>query len=967
MFDGFKDDSKLTTIEKKEGSSMLKVMKRTGQFVEFDRSKIELAMLKCYMDPKVYGPEAKDSEAIREKITAMTSDIVVKLESLLRPSILIEDIQDMVENTFMVYGEQKAFREYVIFRERRSAQRPTDTSEAPKVIHITTKSGERKPLDERGLLRICHEAAEGLNEVNPVEVCASIIKNLYDGVKETEVAEAMMDAAKVKIEMEPEYNYMTARLLLSRLRREVFAKLGLKITNSQKALSKHYGELLNLSLQHGVKLGMISPKLTDGRFDIERLGKVLEENAHADFQFKYHGIKTLYDRYFLHERKIRYELPQTFLMRVAMGQSINEADPTFWAIEFYKQYSSFDTMSSTPTLFNSGTVRPQLSSCFLTTIPDDLHGIYMGIHDNALLSKYAGGIGNDWTPVRGIGSLIKGTNGNSSGVIPFMKVANDTAIAVNQGGKRKGAVCGYLETWHRDIEAFLELRKNTGDDRQRTHDMNIANWIPDLFMERVMEGGSWSLFSPNEVPELHDLVGDAFRAKYEEYEAKGQAGELDVYKKIEAIVLWRKMLSMIFETGHPWFTFKDPCNLRSPQQHVGVVHSSNLCTEITLNTSVNKETGEAEEIAVCNLASINAPAHVAADGTILFEKLKKTVTRAIRMLDNVIDVNYYTVPAARNSNMKHRPIGLGIMGFQDVLFKMRIPYSSDRAGLIADNLQEAISYYAIEASADLAQERGSYESFEGSLWSKGILPYDSQALVNSARKPGHYTVYTGNLGVFDWEALRAKVMKGMRNSNLMAQAPTATISNIIGVTQSIEPIYGNLYTQSNMSGDFVADSEYLIRELKALDLWDERMVQDLKYFDGSVQKIERIPQEIRDIFATAFEVPYQALINAGARRQKWMDQAQSLNLYMAQPSGKKLDEMYKHAWVAGLKTTYYLRTVAATGAEKTTITDSRLNKVTVTAEKTTIESPGPVAITGDLQLDGAKMCLLTDPNCEACQ
>jgi ribonucleoside-diphosphate reductase alpha chain len=638
-------------------------------------------------------------------------------------------------------------------------------------------------------------------------------------------------------------------------------------------------------------------------------------------------------------------------MRVAMGLAINEIDRETRAIEFYNLLSSFDFMSSTPTLFNSGTLRPQLSSCYLTTVPDDLSGIYNAMRDNALLSKYAGGLGNDWTRVRGLGAHIKGTNGKSQGVVPFLKVANDTAVAVNQGGKRKGAVCAYLETWHIDIEEFLDMRKNTGDDRRRTHDMNTANWIPDLFMKRVAEDGDWTLFSPEEVSDLHDLMGLDFEAAYTAYEAKAERGEIRNFKTMPANDLWRKMLGMLFETGHPWVTFKDPCNLRSPQQHVGVVHSSNLCTEITLNTSN-------DEIAVCNLGSVNLPQHIV-DGKLDLEKVKRTVTTAMRMLDNVIEYNYYSVPQARNSNLKHRPVGLGIMGFQDALYKMRLPYSSEEAVTFADTSMEAVSYYTIEASSDLAAERGTYSSYQGSLWSKGIMPVDSIKILKEAR--GQY-LQQDESQTLDWDSLRNKIKEqGMRNSNTMAIAPTATISNICGVSQSIEPTYQNLFVKSNLSGEFTVINPYMVDDLKALNLWDEVMINDLKYYDGSLQQIDRIPEDLKALYTTAFEMDARWLIEAASRRQKWLDQAQSLNLYMAEPSGKTMDNLYKLAWVRGLKTTYYLRSMGATAAEKTSSSKPMATIAPVSTTPTTDE-----LVLGE-GMDAPKACSILEPDCEACQ
>jgi ribonucleoside-diphosphate reductase alpha chain len=720
------------------------------------------------------------------------------------------------------------------------------------------------------------------------------------------------------IEQDPAYSQATARLLLNSIRHEV---LGEAVTQAE--MGARYAEYFGAYIKRGIAAELLDEKLA--QFDLERLARVLD--AGRDYQFGYLGLQTLYDRYFLHIEESRIELPQAFFMRVAMGLSINEIDREARAIEFYEVLSRFDFMSSTPTLFNAGTRHSQLSSCYLTTVTDDLDGIYQAIKENAMLQKYAGGLGNDWTPVRAMGARIKGTNGKSQGVVPFLKVVNDTAVAVNQGGKRKGAVCAYLETWHLDIEEFLDLRKNTGDDRRRTHDMNTANWIPDLFMQRVMENGDWTLFSPNDTPDLHDLFGRAFADAYCEYERRADRGEIKYFRRIPATQLWRKMLSMLFETGHPWITFKDPCNIRSPQQHTGVVHSSNLCTEITLNTSD-------AEIAVCNLGSVNLVNHLKPalsgsegnEGIVLdLPKLQATIHTAMRMLDNVVDVNYYAVGKARNSNLKHRPVGLGIMGFQDTLQQLRMPYASDAAVEFADRSMEAVAYYAFWASTELAQERGRYSSYDGSLWSRGILPQDSLKLLADER--GGY-LEVDQSSTLDWAALRARIREhGMRNSNCLAIAPTATIANIVGVSASIEPTYQNIYVKSNLSGEFTVANQYLVADLKKLNLWDEVMVADIKYFDGSLARIDRIPVELRTLYATAFEMEPAWLVECASRRQKWIDQAQSLNIYMAGASGKKLDDTYKLAWLRGLKTTYYLRTMGATHAEKSTGKGGELNAV----------------------------------------
>jgi ribonucleoside-diphosphate reductase alpha chain len=752
--------------------------------------------------------------------------------------------------------------------------------------------------------------------------------------------------ARALVEKEPNYSYATARLLMDQLRAEALSFLGIAQQATQAEMENLYQRALPVYIHKAIELELLSPELA--QYDMDKLGRALD--AKRDMQFNYLGLQTLYDRYFIHtEDDIRFELPQIFFMRVAMGLAAAEADKEARAIEFYELLSSFDYMASTPTLFNAGTLRPQLSSCYLTTVPDDLHGIYGAIQDNAMLSKWAGGLGNDWTPVRALGSYIKGTNGKSQGVVPFLKVANDTAVAVNQGGKRKGAVCAYLETWHIDVEEFLELRKNTGDDRRRTHDMNTANWVPDLFMKRVFTDAEWTLFTPSETPDLHDLYGTAFEQRYEQYEQMAREGKIRLFKRVRAQDLWRKMLGMLFETGHPWITFKDVCNIRSPQQHVGVVHSSNLCTEITLNTKAN------EEIAVCNLGSINLLQHID-NGQLNTEKLARTIKTAVRMLDNVIDINYYSVPAARTSNLRHRPVGLGIMGFQDALYKMRIPYSSDAAVEFADRSMEAVSYFAIEASSNLALERGRYSTYEGSLWSKGILPIDSIDALVQAR--GAEFIEVDRSQTLDWNSLRNKVRaQGMRNSNVMAIAPTATISNICGVSQSIEPTYQNLYVKSNLSGEFTVVNPFLVHDLKARGLWDSVMVNDLKYYEGSVQKIDRIPDDMKALYSTSFEVEPRWLVDAASRRQKWIDQAQSLNLYISGASGKKLDITYRMAWYRGLKTTYYLRALAATTTEKSTINTGALNAVSAGSAANMAPQAAPVP----------KACSIDNPDCEACQ
>ncbi|HAV5294932.1 TPA: ribonucleoside-diphosphate reductase subunit alpha [Acinetobacter baumannii] len=934
----------------------IQVIKRTGDVAAFDAEKISVAIGKAFL--AVEGQQSADSSRIHDRITQLT-EMVLNTFTRRLPSggtIHIEEIQDQVELALMRTGEHKVARAYVIYRDQRASARKDTNSNHHPTLQVTDANGQLQPLDLSALQATVNRAAEGLEGIDVQAIIDETVKNLYNGVKESDIATTMMMATRTRIEQEPNYTYVTARLLRDELVSTGLAFLGLPADTAEN-------NALEAFLKKGVELDLLSPDLL--KFDLEKLAAAIQPERSN--QFTYLGLQTLFDRYFIHSNGVRFELPQLFFMRVSMGLALNEQDKEERAIEFYNLLSSFDYMASTPTLFNSGTLRPQLSSCYLTTIGDDLYDIYGAMRDNAMLSKWAGGLGNDWTPVRALNSYIKGTNGKSQGVVPFLKVANDTAVAVNQGGKRKGAVCAYLETWHLDIEEFLELRKNTGDDRRRTHDMNTANWVPDLFMQRVFEDGEWTLFTPSETPDLHDLTGAEFAERYAYYESVAKEQNM-LLKKVRAKDLWRKMLSMLFETGHPWITFKDVCNLRSPQQHVGVVHSSNLCTEITLNTNQ-------DEIAVCNLGSINLVQHVKG-GVLDREKLARTVKTAVRMLDNVIDINYYAVPQAKNSNLKHRPVGMGIMGFQDALYEMGMAYGSDEAVNFADESMEVISYYAIQTSSDLAVERGAYSTFKGSLWDQGILPIDSLEIVAKSRPERMFEV--DRTQRLDWDSLRAKVQKdGMRNSNVMAIAPTATISNICGVSQSIEPTFQNLYVKSNLSGEFTVINPYLVRALKERGLWDTVMVNDLKHFEGSVQKIARIPEELKAIFATAFEVEPRWIVDAASRRQKWIDQAQSLNLYISGANGKKLDITYKMAWLRGLKTTYYLRALGATSAEKSTINTGALNAVkpatveaAAPAAAPVVEAKKPEAVEEDGFTQAAPVpmaCSIDNPDCEACQ
>src|SRR6056300_136341 len=921
-----------------------RIIRRNGKVTNFDANKIAVAMTKAFL--AVEGGKAAASSRIHDTVRELTKSVVDTISRRIPEGgqVHIEDVQDQVELALMRGGEHKIARAYVLYREEQKRKRQEEVTEEAEehLVNVTAIDGSTKPLDVNRLRALITEACDGLEGVTEQSIFDDTCRNLFDGIKEKDVANTLVMSSRTMIEKEPNYSYAAARLLMDSLRFDALGFLGMD-TNvaTQAEMADLYPSYFKNYVQRAVELELLDPRLA--QYDLERLGQAMDANR--DLQFTYLGLQTLFDRYFIHSRDTRFELPQAFFMRVAMGLAINEIDREGRAIEFYNLLSSFDFMSSTPTLFNSGTLRPQLSSCYLTTVPDDLDGIFSAIKDDAMLSKFAGGLGNDWTRVRAMGSHIKGTNGKSQGVVPFLKVANDTAVAVNQGGKRKGAMCAYLETWHLDIEDFLDLRKNTGEERRRTHDMNTANWIPDLFMKRVSEEQTWTLFSPDETPDLHDLTGQAFEAAYVAYEEKAAKGEISVHKKVKAVDLWRKMLGMLFETGHPWVTFKDPCNIRYTNQHVGVVHSSNLCTEIMLHTNE-------DEIAVCNLGSVNLPQHIDENGLNL-EKLQKTVKTAVRMLDNVIDINYYSVPQAERSNFRHRPVGLGLMGFQDALYKQHIAYSSPEAVAFADRSMEAISYYAIEASSTLAEERGTYSSFEGSLWSQGILPIDSLERLADAR--GEQYLQIDRSKTLDWDSLRERVVaKGMRNSNVMAIAPTATIANITGVSQSIEPTYQNLYVKSNLSGEFTVVNPYLVKDLKARNLWDKVMVNDLKYYDGSAQAIDRIPADLKSIYATAFEVEPRWIVEAAGRRQKWIDQAQSLNLYINNASGKKLDVTYRMAWLSGLKTTYYLRSLAATGTEKSTVDTGNLNAVSSATET---PQPAPVP----------QACSLDDPDCEACQ
>jgi ribonucleoside-diphosphate reductase alpha chain len=926
---------------------LYKTVKRDGKVVSFKPEKITIAIVKAF---RAASSKAELTESELGQARKLSEKVVSEIRSLWPQgaSVHIEEIQDIVEKTLMTSGYYDVAKRFIVYRESRRRQRQASVSSQEvsldwaKKILIKLSDGRSRPLDLEELRFQIQSSCEGLGEVSAEKILKESLKNYYNDITEKQMALSNIMAARSFIELEPNYSFVAARLLLLECYREAF---GEQVSFDQ--VQAEYPGYLAHYVKKAVELELLNPELLD--FDLEYLGRHLRPER--DFFFKYMGLQTLYDRYFIHWEERRLEIPQVFWMRVAMGLAKAEgARKNERAVEFYNLLSSFRFISSTPTLFNSGSMHSQLSSCFLTTVGDDLFHIFKCVQDNAMLSKWSGGLGNDWTNVRAMGSRIKGTNGKSQGVIPFLKVANDTAVAVNQGGKRQGATCAYLETWHMDIEEFLELRKNTGDDRRRTHDMHTANWIPDLFMKRVKADKDWTLFSPSETSDLHHLYGRAFEKRYEEYEALAKEGKVRKFKVVSAVQLWRKMLTMLFETGHPWITWKDPSNIRSPQDHAGVVHSSNLCTEILLNTSK-------DETAVCNLGSVNLAVHTTPEG-LNNELLKETVTTAVRMLDNVIDINFYPTAEAKNANLRHRPVGLGIMGFQDALYLQNMSYASSQAVEFADRSMEAVSYYAILGSVELAKERGAYSSYAGSKWSRGLLPIDT--LDDLEKERGGF-LKADRSSRMDWAVVREALKRhGIRNSNVMAIAPTATIANIVGVSSSIEPTYKNIFVKSNLSGEFTVPNEFLVEDLKKLGLWDREMIDDLKYFDGSVQEIGRIPQELKMKYPTVFEVDYEWVIESASRRQKWIDMGQSLNLYQAQPSGKKLNDMYMFAWERGLKTTYYLRSLGATRIEKSTLD---VNKYGNSIGQKSMEEK----LAEGQKLSKEQCSLINKENCEACQ
>ncbi|MBL8814383.1 MAG: ribonucleoside-diphosphate reductase subunit alpha [Planctomyces sp.] len=963
------------------------VRKRDGRLAPFEPKLIFRAITNAFRAELNLADSQPLEKDVEREITAVTDQVTrdIASDAATDRGAGVEQVQDMVEIELMKRGHYRVARRYIVYRAEhakiRSLQQQDTLEESETVrprLYVKLEDGVRVPFDSNRIRRRLELACAGLPDCESDDLLQEVMKSVFDGISISEIYRAMILAARTRIERDPAYDIVAARLLRMVISNEALG--------SSPIDAQDYNKLYRNQFEHYIIDGIVADRLTPElrKFNLTRLAAAIKPER--DGLFKYPGIQAVYDRYLLHIEGRRIETPQYFWMRVAMGLAITEEMPEERAIEFYNILSTFRFTSATPTLFNSATNHPQLSSCYLSTVKDDLEHIFKCVSDNAKLSKWAGGLGNDWTGIRATNAYIKGTNGRSQGVIPFLKVVNDTAVAVNQGGKRKGAVCSYLESWHLDIEEFLDLRKNTGDDRRRTHDMHTANWIPDLFMKRVQMEGEWTLFSPDEVPDLHDLYGRAFEDRYVEYERLAAEGRIRMFRTVPAVELWRKMLTRLFETGHPWITWKDPSNIRSPQDHTGVVHSSNLCTEILLNTS-------AAEIAVCNLGSVNLPAHVV-DGVLDLPMLEETVRTAMRMLDNVVDINFYPTDEARASNQRHRPVGLGVMGFQDALVAMNISYASQQAVEFADYSMEAISYFSILASSELAAERGVYSTYRGSKWDRGLLPIDTMDLLERERGCG---IDVDRSSKMDWAPVRAAVAAhGMRNSNCMAIAPTATISTIIGVSQSIEPMYKHLYVKSNLSGEFTHLNTSLVTELKSRGLWDADMLEALKYFDGVLTDIPRVPSDIKARYLTAFEIDAKWLIECAARRQKWIDMGQSLNLYMLEPSGRKLNDMYFLAWRKGLKTTYYLRTLAATQVEKSTVDVNKFGvqprwmksksassdiQVAREDERNRSDAASPVAGPHGVQavqsapvvdvpatdMTNVKACSLDNPDCEACQ
>jgi len=935
----------------------IRLIRRNGQVVPWSEAKIEIAVRKAFLSLHLdSGPAVDIARAVTERLSGEG-----------KAFINIEDVQDTVQEEMMRQGHFKVAEAYILYRAHRSrireeaAHTEVDESQQESMIVVTDENGENIFWDGVDLKRRIDFAVIGLDlNLTADEIETELRRSLYPEMKRADLQKTIILNAKALIERDADFARFAGRILLTYIYEEV---LDWDIVrDGVEQLKAAHKRGLKPYLKRAIGIERVHPKLLD--YDLERLGEALDPSA--DLDFDYLGVQTMYDRYLVVDKTAkkhrRLEVPQFFWMRVAMGLFHHEEDDREGrAIGLYNLYKSRRFCSSTPTLFNSGTPHSQLSSCYLYKVDDSIESIMMrGIADNAFLSKWAGGLGGSWTSVRGTGSFIKGTNGESQGVIPFLKLHNDQLVAVNQGGKRRGSGCAYLETWHNDIDDFLELRKNTGDDRRRTHDMNTANWIPDLFMKRMEARENWTLFRANEVKDLHDLYGKAFEDRYCEYEAMAERGEI-FGKKVPAIDLWKSMLRMIFETGHPWMTFKDPCNVRSPQDHAGVIHSSNLCTEITLNT------GE-EETAVCNLGSVVLDSHLDKDGNLDHEKLRETIRIAVRALDNVIDINFYPTEAARTANLRHRPVGLGIMGLQNALFKKNIPFASSAAVDFNDEFMEAIAYYAYEASSDLAAEKGAYSTYRGSKWDRGLMPQDTLDLLEKERG---VELQVPRAGKMDWNPLREKIGKqGMRNSNVLAIAPTATISNIMGTSPCIEPTYKNLFVKSNLSGDFTVLNGSLVRDLKARGLWGPEMLDQLKYFDGELDSVEGIPGDLREKYKTAFAIDYGYFIDAAARRQKWIDQSQSVNLFLASPDLKTLSHMYRDAWHKGLKTTYYLRTLGASNIEKATVSVKK--EVRGRAGQAEAPAAAPAAAPEKEYTEAEKQAcsleaMMNGEECEACQ
>ena len=928
--------------------SNLMVIKRNGEVVNFDSGRIGRAVTKAV----IASQQELAQNVIDELVLDITNEVEMRFQEFF-PNV--ENIQDIVEKHLVKKGLYEVAKSYILYRDRRKKEREEERKKTIQKsllgkLTVKKRDGRTVMFDIKKISDTIKRVSKGFDtEISPELISKEEIKNIFDGISTEQIEKALILATISFIERDPSYNYASARLFLQKIYKEI---IGTSIKND--SMGESYRETFKANIKNGVELGLYDERLLG--FDLNKLAYGLK--LERDELFEYMGIHTLYERYLMKDKERRIELPQAFWMRVAMGLAIDERDKNEKALEFYDLLSSLKFVSSTPTLFHSGTNHPQLSSCYLTTVNDDLTHIFKCLGDNAQLSKWSGGLGNDWTNIRATGSWIKSTNVESQGVIPFLKIANDVTTAINRSGKRRGATCAYLENWHLDFEDFLDLRKNTGDERRRTHDMNTASWIPDLFMKRIIADESWTLFSPEEVPELHHIYGSKFESKYTEYEQKARNGKIKKHKVVSAKKLWRKMLSMLFETGHPWITFKDPSNVRSPQDHMGVVHNSNLCTEITLNTSE-------DETAVCNLGSINISEHITREGGLDKESLAKTVKTAIRMLDNVIDINYYPTVEAKNSNLKHRPIGLGIMGLQDAFFKLHMPFDSEQSVKFSDNLMEFISYYAILGSSEIAKEKGAYQSYKGSKWDRNIFPIDTISLLEQERG---MKIEVSKEGILDWTYVRNHVAEyGMRNSNTMAIAPTATISTISGCYPCIEPIYKNLYVKSNISGEFTIVNKYLVKDLKKRNLWNMEMFEQLKYYDGSVQLITSIPNELKKTYREVFEIDSEYLVQHAAVRGKWIDQSQSLNIFMKGSSGSKLNDVYVYAWKMGLKTTYYLRTLGASQIEKSTL-DAKKYGYTQKREYQQMEKIEAPVEKKLAAVEVANACVISsDVNCEACQ